>query len=85
MEASPNSLIPDRCYEILDFGSIDRQISRLCRVLGMMGEDGPAPLYDEEEEEALKKDEVRAGPRSGSTMGGITRRAFMPPLTGVQV
>ncbi len=60
LEASPNSLIPDRCYEILDFGSIDRQISRLCRVLGMMGEDGPAPLYDEEEEEALKKDKVRA-------------------------
>ncbi|GIL50406.1 hypothetical protein Vafri_6619 [Volvox africanus] len=38
LEACPSQDVPGRCYDILDFDVIDRQISRLCRVLGMAGE-----------------------------------------------
>ncbi|EFJ39749.1 hypothetical protein VOLCADRAFT_121781 [Volvox carteri f. nagariensis] len=37
LEACPSEDVPGRCSEILDFGVVDRQIGRLCSVLGMAG------------------------------------------------
>ncbi|KXZ52374.1 hypothetical protein GPECTOR_9g418 [Gonium pectorale] len=51
LEANPSDEIAMRCHEILDFGSIDRQIGRLCRVLGMAGGE---PRYVPEGDEQLE-------------------------------
>lgn len=74
LESNDSELIPVRCHDVLDFQSIDRQISRIAKILGMTGDD---PLYDEEEEEEAKEDEdvsKAGGGGPGQGQGTTTRR-----------
>ncbi|MEW5311159.1 MAG: hypothetical protein WDW38_002896 [Sanguina aurantia] len=58
IEGSPNEDIPIRCMDVLDFGALDRQIIRICNVLGFnpafpsLYEDRSGP-YEEIDEDGV--------------------------------
>ncbi|KAG2491060.1 hypothetical protein HYH03_010506 [Edaphochlamys debaryana] len=48
LESCPSDEIPSRCYDILDFSSIDRQIGRLCKLVGLSDDEAMYPTDEAE-------------------------------------